>query len=104
MKALVVAAAVAVALAAVLGAGALRGGGVTAFASTHETTLVTVELRVWQGVDDGSRIAVTAWVAERGWYTPEPIPVALDDGFNSTARTATATSRWRSRGPAGPSE
>ena len=84
MKALVVAAAVAVALAAVLGAVASRGGGVTAFASTHKTTLVTVELRVWQGVDDGPRIPVTAWVAERGWYTPGPIPVALDDGFSST--------------------
>lgn len=83
MRTLVVAAAAAVVFAAVLGAVASRGSDVKTLASTHETARVGVELRIWQRVDDGSRIAITAWVSERGWYTPDPIPVALDDGFSS---------------------
>ena len=86
MRTLVVAAAVAVVVAAVLGAVASRDGDAETIASTYGTTRVSVELRVWQHVDDGSKIALTAWVAAHGWYTPEPIPLALDDGLSSTGR------------------
>ena len=86
MRTLIVAAAAAVVAAAMLGALASHDGDAETIASTYGTTRVSVELRVWQGVDDGSKIAITAWVAARGWYTPEPIPLALDDGLSSTGR------------------
>ncbi len=82
----VVAAAAAVVGAALLGAVASRDAGAETIASTYGTTRVSVELRVWQRVDDGSTIAITGWVAARGWYTRGPIPLALDDGLSSTGR------------------
>lgn len=77
---------VAVAAAAVLGAVASRDADAQTGAATDGTTRVTVEVRVWQGVEDGSRIAITAWVASHGWYTPRMIPFALDDGLSSTGQ------------------
>ncbi len=84
MRTLVVSAAVAVVGAAVLGAVASRDTDAQTGASAGGTARVSVELRVWQGVEDGSKIAITAWVATHGWYTPRPIPLALDDGLSST--------------------
>ena len=86
MRWLVVAAAAVVGVAALLGAVASRDARAETMASTYGATRVSVELRVWQRVDDESRIAVTAWAASRGWYTREPIPLALDDGLSADGR------------------
>ena len=85
MRSLVVAAAAVVGVAALLGAVASRDAGAETIAGTYGATRVSVELRVWQRVDDGS-IGITAWAAARGWYVREPIPLALDDGLSPGGR------------------
>ena len=72
--------------AAVLGASTPSDTGAEAAEATCGTAAVSIELRAWQHVDDGSRVVVTPSAAERGRYTRAPVPLALDDGFSSGCR------------------
>lgn len=86
MRSLAVAAAAVVGAAALLAAIASHDARAETITGTYGETRVRVELRVWQRIDDESQITVTAWAAARGWYTREPIPLALDDGLSPDGR------------------
>ena len=64
-------------VAAIIGIGTLG----TVYPYGEPTT--TIELRVWQGLEDGTEIAIGARAADGSWGDLAMVPLSLDDGFST---------------------
>lgn len=67
---------------AALGLSAMAGAGATGEA---ERT-VRIEVRVWQSLEDGREIHLSARPADGSWRTLGTIPLPLDDGFSDSGQ------------------
>ncbi|MXY36135.1 MAG: hypothetical protein F4052_08345, partial [Dehalococcoidia bacterium] len=61
-------------------------GGTVATVGAQDNTQATVEVRVWQALEDEGDIYVSARPAGGSWRTLGTIPLPLDDGRSSSGR------------------
>ena len=64
-------------VAAVIGLAALGA------AQPYGPSTTNIELRVWQGLDDGTDIAIGARAIDGSWHALGMVPLPLDDGFSA---------------------
>ena len=62
----------------------IMGIGTLGTAHPYGESTTTIELRVWQGLEDGTEIAIGARAADGSWGDLAMVPLPLDDGFSTT--------------------
>ena len=60
------------------------GIGTLGTAHPYGEATTTIELRVWQGLEDGTEIAIGARAADGSWGDLAMVPLPLEDGFSTT--------------------